>query len=168
MRPARHGKAREVPAEAEPEAASSAVPAENASSARTSPSSPSTIQNTEPQPPIHLFANIPEAQYIPPSTRNFAAPADKASKDKKPAYRTAAPIQNPKVAKEVYERSMKAPFITLSPAELLALSPDYCQKLRDSVTPKRIFPADGKSDQPLATHLYEEALPFADTNIQCY
>ena len=95
-------------------------------------------------------------------------PADKVNKDKEPAYCTAAPIQNPKVAEEVYERSMKAPFVTLSPAELLALSPDYCQKLRDSVTPKRIFPADGKSDQPIATHLYEEALPFADTNIQCY
>ena len=129
MRPARHGKAREVPAETEPKAASSAAPAESSSSARTSSSSPPTSQNTEPQPPIHPFANIPEAQYIPPSTRNFAAPADKASKDKEPAYCTAAPIQNPKVAEEVYERSMKAPFVTLSPAELLALSPDYHQKL---------------------------------------
>ena len=60
---------------------------------------------------------------------NFAIPADKANKDKELAYHTAASIQNPKVAEEVYEQSMKAPFVTLSPAELLALSPDYCQKL---------------------------------------
>jgi hypothetical protein len=47
-------------------------------------------------PPLHLFANIPEAQYTPLSTRNFAAPVDreKATKDKEPAYRMIAPIQN--------------------------------------------------------------------------
>jgi hypothetical protein len=89
-------------------------------------------------PPLHPFANIPEAQYTPPSTRNFAAPInkEKATKNKEPAYRTITPIQYSRVAEDVYLRSMKAPFIMLLTEEILALSPEYRQKIRDSVTPK--------------------------------
>jgi hypothetical protein len=118
-------------------------------------------------PPVHPFANIPEAQYIPPSVRNFGAPAekDKAPKEKEPAYRTIAPIQNPKIAEEVYSRSMKAPFITLSPEELLSLCPEYRQKVRDSVTPKRILTGEHEKakDLPIvSTHLNQIAtLPFS-------
>jgi hypothetical protein len=55
-------------------------------------------------PPVHPFTNIPEAQYIPPSIRNFGAPAekDKAPKEKEPAYRMITLIQNPKIAEDVY------------------------------------------------------------------
>ena len=58
----------------------------------------------EKEPPIHPFAGIPESNYVPPSVHNFAAPADKnGSKDKEPAYKTFAPVQNPKVADVIYE-----------------------------------------------------------------
>jgi hypothetical protein len=78
-------------------------------------------------PPLHPFANIPEAQYTPPLTRNFAAPVDreKATKDKEP-----------QVVEDVYLQSKKALFITLSTKEILALSSEYRQKICDSVTPK--------------------------------
>lgn len=99
---------------------------------------PETVPDITTTPPIHPFTNIPEAQYAPPTNRNFAAPVDKdkGSKDREPAYRTVAPIQNSRVADDVYSRSMKTPFVTLSPEELLSLSPEYRQKMRDSVTPK--------------------------------
>jgi hypothetical protein len=78
-------------------------------------------------PPVHPFMNIPEAQYIPSSIQNFGAPAekDKVQKEKEPAYCMIAPIQNPKIAEDVYSQSMKAPFITLSLEELLSLCPEY-------------------------------------------
>jgi hypothetical protein len=55
-------------------------------------------------PLVHPFINIPEAQYISPSIWNFGAPAekDKVQKEKKPAYRMITPIQNPKIAEDVY------------------------------------------------------------------
>jgi hypothetical protein len=57
---------------------------------------------------------------------------------------------------------MKASFITLSTEEILALSPRYRQKIRDSVTPKQISTSDGEKDLPTAaTHLNQvAALPF--------
>ena len=124
-----------------------------------------TLPATEPiaKPPIHPFANIPEAQYAPPTTRNFAAPFDKTkvAKDREPAYRTQAPAQNAKITEDVYSRSVKAPFVTLSTEELLALSPDYRQKVRDSVTPKRIATDVVAEALSISTHLQEEArLPF--------
>ena len=122
----KHYKAREVPTKV----AQPAIPTTSSTTEDT------TLKHTNTQPPIHPFAHIAEAQYVPPTMRNFAAPADKAGREKEPAYHTAAPIQNPKVIEEVYERSMKASCITLSPAELLSILPEYRQKMCDSVTPK--------------------------------
>jgi hypothetical protein len=60
---------------------------------------------------------------------------------------------------------MKAPFITLSPEELLSLCPEYRQKVRDSVTPKRILTGEHEKakDLPIvSTHLNQIAtLPFS-------
>src|SRR6202171_6139201 len=136
--------------------------------APTSSTSETTLsKTTEPPPPVHPFAHIPEAQYIPPSIQNFAAPADKSKeKEKEPTYRMIAPIQDPKVAEEVYERLMKAPFVTLSPAELLSISPEYRQKMHESVTPKRVFPGNEKGETTVATNLNEAiALPFLNAEI---
>jgi hypothetical protein len=59
---------------------------------------------------------------------------------------------------------MKAPFITLSTEEILALSPEYRQKIHDSVMPKRISTSDGEKDLlTVATHLNQVvALPFIE------
>jgi hypothetical protein len=155
VRPSK-GKAKEVPIHVAPAVVGKPTIGPIASTSKaTSPSS-----HIESQPPIHPFANISEAQYIPPTTRNFAAPAEKASKEKEPAYRTVAPIQDPQITTAVYERSMKSPFVTLTPAELLAISPDYRQKMRDSVTPKRVFSSDEKGDAVVAIQ-EAAALPFS-------
>jgi len=92
----------------------------------------------------------------------FAAPADKTSnKDKEPAYKTFALIQNPKVTDMVYERSMKAPSVTVLPEELLSLSPEIRQKMRDAVTPKWVITSDATESQTLVTHYNSEVpLPF--------
>jgi len=112
--------------------------------------------------PVHPFAGIPESNYIPPTIHNFAAPADKTSnKDKEPAYKTFALIQNPKVADTVYERSMKAPSVTISPEDLLSLSPEIWQRMCDAVTPKQVITSDVTESQTLATHYNSEVpLPF--------
>ena len=61
---------------------------------------------------------------------------------------------------------MKAPFVTLSPAEFLLLSLEYCQKMRDSVTMKHVVPTSDKEAPTVATHLQEEVvLPFINAGI---
>jgi hypothetical protein len=76
------------------------------------------------QPPPHPFANVKKMSYQPPHERNFAATPAKPAKDKEPAYHYVAPIQNPRTIIEVYNKSMQAPLITLSPEELFAISPE--------------------------------------------
>ncbi|CDO77844.1 hypothetical protein BN946_scf184655.g1 [Trametes cinnabarina] len=75
----------------------------------------------------------------PPKARNFGAPPAKTKEsDRDPAYRTQAPVHNPKVAEEIFARSMKAPVISLSPEELLSIAPEVRAKYREAVTPKRV------------------------------
>jgi hypothetical protein len=45
-------------------------------------------------------------------------------KDKEPTYQTVAPVQNPKIVMEIYNKSMKSPLVTLSLEELFTISPD--------------------------------------------
>jgi hypothetical protein len=106
--------------------------------------------------PIHPFRNVKETNYAPPKDRNYGSPP-KPAKEKDTAYTTQVPIHNDKVADVVYERSMKAPCITLSQEELLSLSPEVRQKIRDSVTPRRI------ANNAVRTHAYvEDPLPFSE------
>jgi hypothetical protein len=67
--------------------------------------------------------------YLPPHECNFGAPASKPPKEKEAAYHTQAPIQDPKIAEEVFARTLKAPVVTLSLQELWALSPEVRQKV---------------------------------------
>ena len=92
----KHYEAKEVPTEAPQASSSCTTPSGSTESSSTGPSMSEANQG-----PVHLFSNIPEAQYVSPSTCNFAAPVEK-GKDKEPAYRTIAPIQNTKIAEEVY------------------------------------------------------------------
>jgi hypothetical protein len=111
--------------------------------------SPPAIPVTQPvSSPIHPFTNIVKASYAPPSMRNVGAlpekmkSTDKGEKDV--AYKTVAPSQNEKLAETVYRRTMQIPFVTLTTEELFALSPDYRQRVREAVTPKRVVPGEDK------------------------
>jgi hypothetical protein len=57
---------------------------------------------------------------------------------KEPAYQTIAPIQSPKITNDIYNKSMKAPLVTLSPEELFAILPEVRNRLREAITPKRV------------------------------
>jgi hypothetical protein len=49
-----------------------------------------------------------------------------------------APIQNDKIASEIFSRSMKMPVVTLTSEELLSLSPEVRSKWKEQVTLKRV------------------------------
>ncbi|EED83225.1 predicted protein [Postia placenta Mad-698-R] len=112
-----------------------------ASPAPPSPPAQSTSQpiatSAPPAPPVHPFANARDAIYAPPNVRNFATPPKPSNdKGKEPAYKTIVPVIQPKLAEEIFQRSMKSPFVTLTPEELLSIAPDVQNKYRDAVTPK--------------------------------
>jgi len=71
-------------------------------------------------PSAHPFSEARDANYLPPKDRNYGAAPPVKGRD--PAYHSQAPIQDPKIADEVYKRSIKNGTITLSHEELLALS----------------------------------------------
>jgi hypothetical protein len=76
------------------------------------------------QIPFTLLINNIVRTYQPPHEHNFAAAPTKPAKDKEPAFHYVAPIQNPRTVVGVYNKSMQAPLITLSPEELFAISPE--------------------------------------------
>ncbi|OBZ76576.1 hypothetical protein A0H81_03284 [Grifola frondosa] len=128
----------------EPAAQPSQVPA-TASSAiapaappNKAPNPTQPVVNSAPANPMpqHPYAQARDATYAPPHDRNLGAPF-KAPKDKEPAYRTMAPVQDPRIAEDVFARSMKSPMLTLTPEELLSISPEVRAKYREAVTPKR-------------------------------
>jgi hypothetical protein len=90
-------------------------------------------------PPVHPFAKVNETAYLPPHERNFASvPTSKNTKESVPTYHSIAPVQDPRIAIDVYTRSMKAPFVTLTPEELMSISAEVRNKVREAVTPRRI------------------------------
>ncbi|KAF9803503.1 hypothetical protein IEO21_09661 [Rhodonia placenta] len=109
------------------------------SSPPTQSASQPTTTSAPPAPPVHPFANARDATYAPPNVRNFATPPKPSNdKGKEPAYKTIVPVIQPKLAKEIFQRSMKSQFVTLTPEELLSIAPDVRTKYRDAVTPKRV------------------------------
>jgi hypothetical protein len=80
-------------------------------------------KSTSAQPPVYSFADVHNAPYKPFHEQNFAA-APKPAKNKEPTYQTIAPIQNPKIATEIYNKSMKLPLVTPSLEELFTISPN--------------------------------------------
>jgi hypothetical protein len=86
------------------------------------------------QPPVHLFADVHDVFYKPPHKQNFVT-APKPVKDKEPTYQTIDPIQNPKLTMEIYNKLM---MVTLSPAELFAISPDMQNRLHEAITLKQV------------------------------
>jgi hypothetical protein len=78
------------------------------------------------QPPLHPFANVKETSYQQPHECNFAAAPAKPAKYKEPAYHYVAPIQNLRTVVDVYNKSMQALLVTLSPEELFAIFQEVC------------------------------------------
>jgi hypothetical protein len=105
------------------------------------------------QPPLHPFANVKETSYQPPHECNFAAAPTKPAKDKEPAYHYVAPIQNLCTVVNVYNKSMQAPLVTLSPEKLFAISPEVCNQLHEAITPKRVL------NETVSTHALIEQVP---------
>jgi hypothetical protein len=91
---------------------------------------------TTTQPPVHPCANTREMSYQQPHEHNFAAIPAKPAKDKEPAYHYVAPIKNLHTVINVYNKSMQAPLITLSPEELFAISPEVRNQLHEAIMPK--------------------------------
>jgi hypothetical protein len=115
--------------------------------------------------PIHPFTNIIKASYAPPSMRNVGALPEKTKSidkgEKDIAYKTIAPSQNEKLAEEVYRRTMQIPFVTLMTEELFVLSPNYCQQIREAVTPRRVVPGEDKAKVVAKYMLGDPQLPFS-------
>ncbi|OSX55917.1 hypothetical protein POSPLADRAFT_1063273, partial [Postia placenta MAD-698-R-SB12] len=140
---------------APPSTLTSTAPPPTIPAASPSPPTQSTSQpiatSAPPAPPVHPFANARDATYTPPNVRNFATPPKPSNdKGKEPAYKTIVPVIQPKLAEEIFQRSMKSQFVTLTPEELLSITPDVRTKYRDAVTPKRV------STEPVASaHIVE-------------
>ncbi|OBZ79587.1 hypothetical protein A0H81_01077 [Grifola frondosa] len=115
-------------------------------------SAPAPAASSTPSPatvpaPIHPYSQARDATYAPPQDRNLGV-LPKPPKDKDAAYKTSAPVQDPRIAEDVFNRSMKAPLLTLTPEELLSISPEVRAKYRDAVTPRRVQ----TTDKPVASY----------------
>ena len=123
--------------------------------------------------PYHPFAVARDANYAPPRNRNVGAPYTK-SKDKEYPPQTTALVQNPKIADDIFSRTMKTPFLIISSEELYSLSPKIRAKVCDSVTPHQnpqptaamasIVELDGNVDIHKSVNL--AALPFTNASIE--
>jgi hypothetical protein len=107
---------------------------------------------TTTQLPLHPFANVKEMSYQPPHERNFATAPTKPAKDKESAYHYVAPIQNLRTIVDIYNKSIQAPLITLSPEELFTISP-VRSRLRKAITLKRVL------NKTVSTHALVEQVP---------
>ena len=90
------------------------------------------------QPLVHPFAHAKDASYSPPTTDNVAAkPKPPLPKKPEGSYKTTAPIYDLKVASEVYAHTMDSQ-ITLTQRELLSLSPEVQNQVREATTNRRV------------------------------
>jgi hypothetical protein len=71
------------------------------------PSVVEEVAPTEPEPPIHPFAEAHDATYAAPQNCNFGtAPKPPVTKKAEPTYCTQAPIYDGKIAADVYDCAM--------------------------------------------------------------
>jgi hypothetical protein len=104
---------------------------------------PTKVSNPESQPvqqvepPVHPFAKVQERNYLPPHDKNFATVHPK-KKEHEKDYTVKAPIEDTKLANDVFGRWLNTSNITISNEELLSLSPEMRQKIRDVITTRRI------------------------------
>ncbi|KAF8239515.1 hypothetical protein L208DRAFT_1237183, partial [Tricholoma matsutake] len=96
------------------------------------------------QPPVHPYATAKENSYLPLHEQNFVSPS-KGKKHEGPLYHTLAPIQNDKIAQDIFNQSMKTPMITLTAEELLLLSPEVRMKWKEQFTPHCVLQQEGNN-----------------------
>jgi hypothetical protein len=124
------------------------------------PPTPTPPVTAPSQNPVHPYAKAREPNYLPPHERNFASvPA----KPKDVGYHIQAPIEDPKIASEVYMRWLKTSNVSVSPEELLSLSPELRNKVREAIHTRRMpVPHPTVPQAPVMTALVEEdPLPYA-------
>jgi len=96
---------------------------------------PSSPKVNKPNAPIHPYTAAKENAYLPPHDHNFTS---KPPKDKDTVYRTQAPIQSPTIVNDIFSKTMKSQCVTLTPEEILSITPDVRAKIREVITPKRV------------------------------
>ena len=121
---------------------------------------PGNVRETE---VMHPFTNVPDATYVPPVNRNYAAPKPQPPKKADPAYKTSVPIYDRKVTTDIYDRAMDAQ-VMLTQHELLSLSPEVCVQVHEATSNKHVVPGKEapKGINVLANNL---ALPMALDNL---
>lgn len=108
--------------------------------------------------PIHPFANVRDATYAPPTTRNFGAAPTK-FKNRDGSYTNLAPVVQAQLAESVFKRSMSTPTVPLTIEELLSISPELRNRYREAVTPRRVT----HDSNPTSTNMAAfEELPTHD------
>jgi hypothetical protein len=142
-------------------------PVPSISSTATNPpasmQAPSSTSETTSQPVVHPYGGTKENSYLPPHERNFASTGKAKEKDG-PSYHTQAPIQKDKITEDVFARSMKTPIITLTPEELLSLSPEVRTKWKEQVTSRRIQQPEGNN----ATNILNDDIFVIDDPYETY
>ncbi|KAF8236453.1 hypothetical protein L208DRAFT_1526351 [Tricholoma matsutake] len=112
----------------------------------TSITAPSLTSEQSSQLVIHPYNGAKENSYLPPHECNFALTGK--AKDG-PSYHTQAPIQKDKITEDVFTRLMKTLIITLTPEELLSLSPKVHMKWKEQVTARRTQQPEGNNSTNL-------------------
>ncbi|ETW85595.1 hypothetical protein HETIRDRAFT_424807 [Heterobasidion irregulare TC 32-1] len=110
------------------------------------------------EPPVHLFANTPNATYTPPHDYNIGAlPNGSAFKKDGLAYKTMAPIYDEKVTSKVYNQAMSTQ-VTLTQRKLLLLTPKVRSQVREATSARRTPPKDPNQ---VRTLYQDMELPYA-------
>ncbi|KAF8237534.1 hypothetical protein L208DRAFT_1513706 [Tricholoma matsutake] len=122
---------------------------------------PSSTSEKPSQLVIHPYNRAKENSYLPPHECNFASTGK--AKDG-PSYHTQAPIQKDKITEDVFTQLMKTPIITLTPKELLSLSPKVHMKWKEQVTAHRIQQPEGNN----ATNLLNGDIFIIDNPYETY
>ncbi|KZT66696.1 hypothetical protein DAEQUDRAFT_746458 [Daedalea quercina L-15889] len=108
------------------------------SAERAGPPPRASTPPAEPRPSaLHPFANVRDATYAPPTTRNFGAAPTK-FKNRDGSYTNLAPVVQAQLAESVFKRSMSTPTVPLTIEELLSISPELRNRYRKAVTPRRV------------------------------
>ncbi|KZT24749.1 hypothetical protein NEOLEDRAFT_1179110 [Neolentinus lepideus HHB14362 ss-1] len=115
----------------------SAMPSEPA----VNRSSPSPATSTLRDPPLHPFnraKDIVRPRQVAPKTICPDPVPEAEAEKREPAYKTQAPVYNPQLTEDVFKRSLTSTCVSLSPEELLAISPNVRSKYREIITPKKV------------------------------
>ena len=167
--PAKKGKEREMinkPPVALTSTSTAKAPTTTSAETSTTMSKPSTATttvDTPVDPPVHPFAEVPDAIYAPPTDRNFGTlPKPPAPRKPEPAYRTLPPVYDEKIAIDVYRRAMVSQ-VTLTQRELLSLSPEVRSQVREATLSKRATAKD--SSKEIHTLSEDPILPFTIDDI---